>query len=171
MHLVDVFEYAATPDEVFEMMTDAEFIEYKCQAQHATSYSASVEVSANGTVAVANRELPTHGFPDFLTSMVGRTIHVVETVHWATPPRADGSRTGRFTVTLGSAPISITGTVTLEPGGAGTVVTYEADLKAKVPFVGGKIERAAEPTLLSAMRKERETGTWWLSEEEWDEEE
>jgi hypothetical protein len=165
MHIVDVFEYAADPDEVFEMMTDEEFIEAKCQAQHATSYSASVHVSTSGTTAVANRELPTQGFPEFLTSLVGRSIHVVETVQWA-QASANGTRRATLTVTMGTAPIGITGTITLEPGGAGTVVRYEAHLKAKVPFIGGKIERAAKPTLLSAMNKERETAAWWLEGEE-----
>ncbi len=162
MHIVDVFEYAASPDEVFAMMTDEEFIERKCAAQHASNYSASVQFLGDDEArAVATRELPTKGFPDFVRSLVGNSIRVVETVEWA-PARFDGGRTGRLTVTMGSAPIGLTGTITLEAGGLGTIVTYDANLKAKVPFVGGKVEQAAKPTLLTGMRKELETGQAWL---------
>ncbi len=162
MHLVDVFEYAASPEEVYAMMTDVEFLERKCKAQYATSYSASAETNDTGATTVANRELPTRGFPDFVRSMVGQSIHVVETVHWGRPS-AGGVRQARLVVTMGAAPLRLTGTITLEPGGVGTVVTYDADLTARVPFVGGRIEKAAERPILSGMRKERETGQAWLA--------
>ena len=161
MHIVDVFEYPASPDEVFVMMADEEFIQRKCAAQHATSYSASVQFDGDQATAVAKRELPTRGFPDFVRSLVGNSILVVETVQWA-GARRDGGRTARLTVTMGNAPIGVTGTITLEPGGMGTIVTYDANLKARVPFVGGKVEQAAKPTLLTGMRKELETGQAWL---------
>ncbi|MGB8384200.1 MAG: DUF2505 domain-containing protein [Dermatophilaceae bacterium] len=164
MHIVDVFEYPASPDEVFVMMTDEEFIERKCAAQHATNYSAAVELDGDEAIAIAKRELPTRGFPDFLRSLVGNSILVVETVQWS-GARASGARTARLTVTMGSAPIGLTGTITLEPGGLGTIVTYDADLKARVPLVGGKVEQAAKPTLLTGMRKEFETGQAWLDGE------
>jgi uncharacterized protein YndB with AHSA1/START domain len=167
MHIVDEFEYAASPDEVFEMMTDEEFIERKCAAQHATSYSASVRFDGDEATAVAQRELPTGGFPEFVRSLVGRSIQVVETVHWR-PARGDGGRSAQLTVTMGTAPIGLTGTITLQPGGLGTIVTYDAELKARVPFVGSKVEQAAKPTLLTGMRKELETGQAWLAEE-WEE--
>ncbi len=164
MHIVDVFEYAASPDEVFVMMTDEEFIERKCAAQHSTSYSASVQIAGEAATAVATRELPTGGFPDFVRSLVGNSIRVVETVEWS-EARLDGARTARLTVTMGAAPIGLTGRITLEPGGLGTIVTYDANLKARVPFVGGKVENAAKPTLLTGMRKEFETGQAWLDGE------
>ncbi|MGV1008149.1 MAG: DUF2505 domain-containing protein [Dermatophilaceae bacterium] len=162
MHIVDEFEYAATPDEVYDMMTDEEFIERKCAAQHATNYSASVRFNGDQATAVARRELPTGGFPEFVRSLVGTSIQIVETAQWDAA-RWDGGRTARLTVTMGSAPIGLTGTITLQPGGLGTIVTYSAELKARIPFVGGKVEQAAKPTLLTGMRKELETGELWLA--------
>lgn len=163
MHITERYELPAPPDEVFQMLTDEDFVTRKCAAQHAIRHSAQVHRRGDTAKVVAHRELPTGGFPDFAKALVGHTIHVTETVEWSAP-RPDGSRTGRLTVHMGAAPIGVHGTITLAPGGAGSVVTYDGDLKARVPFIGGRVENAAKPTLIAGIRKERETGDVWLTE-------
>ena len=66
------------------------------------------------------------------------------------------------TVELAGAPIDLAGTLSLAPTGRGSVETVDGDLKARVPLLGGQIEKAAAPALESAIRVERETGQAWL---------
>lgn len=163
MHITERYELPAPPDEVFAMLTDEEFVSRKCAAQHAIRHSRQVHTHGDTAKVVAHRELPTGGFPDFAKALVGHTIHVTETVEWSAA-RADGSRTGRLTVQMGAAPIGVHGTITLAAGGAGSVITYDGELKARVPFVGGRVENAAKPTLIAGIRKERDTAAAWLAE-------
>ena len=55
------------------------------------------------------------------------------------------------------------GTVRLGPAGSGTRIDVDGDLKAKIPLLGGKVEKAAEGPILGAIEKEQEVGTAWLA--------
>jgi hypothetical protein len=57
----------------------------------------------------------------------------------------------------------MTGTLRMAPGGSGTRIDVDGDLKAKIPLLGGKVEKAAEQPILSAIDKEQEVGTAWLA--------
>ena len=49
------------------------------------------------------------------------------------------------------------------PGGAGSVETIDADLKASLPLIGGKIEKAAAPPIEEAIDIEAATVKEWLA--------
>ena len=161
MKISATFDYAATPHDVFAMLIDEDFQARKCVATGALSHSVSVSAQGDRTVIVSNRELPTDGFPDFVKSLVGATLAVTETQDWG-PAGPDGTREGRLTVDIAGAPIELSGTLSLAPAAQGSVETVDGDLKARIPLLGSKIERAAAPAIESAMRAERETGQAWL---------
>lgn len=161
MKISATFDYAATPHDVFAMLIDEDFQARKCVATGALSHSVSVRAQGDRTVIVSNRELPTDGFPDFVKSLVGATLAVTETQDWG-PAGPDGARQGRLTVDIAGAPLDLAGTLSLAPAAQGSVETVDGDLKARIPLIGSKIERAAAPAIESAMRAERETGQAWL---------
>ena len=161
MKISATFDYAATPHDVFAMLIDEDFQARKCVATGALSHSVSVSAQGDRTVIVSNRELPTDGFPDFVKSLVGATLAVTETQDWG-PAGLDGARQGRLTVDIAGAPLDLAGTLSLAPAAQGSVETVDGDLKARIPLLGSKIERAAAPAIESAMRAERETGQAWL---------
>ena len=163
MRISESFDYPADVETVFAMMTDEEFHARKCEATHAVSHSESVTVTSTEATVVTVRELPTDGFPDFARSFVGESINVTETIIYGAP-HDDGSRVGDLKISMGTAQIGLVGTVTVAPIDEGTRVTVEGDLKARVPFIGGKVEEAAAPSVLSGIRKERGVGLQWLSE-------
>ena len=43
-------------------------------------------------------------------------------------------------------------------------ITIDGDLKASIPLFGGKVEKAAAPAVVDAIRSEQRTGNAWLSE-------
>ncbi len=146
------------------MVSDPAFQARKCEATHAESHTESVTAVGDATQIRTRRVMPTDDFPDFVRSMVGPKIAVAETYLWSAPA-ADGSRDGTVDVEVGDGkvPVAMTGKVTLRPHGAGgSVITIDGELKAKVPLIGGRIEKAAEPAVLDAISKEREVGLEWL---------
>ena len=161
MKISATFDYSATPQRVFAMLTDAEFQNRKCIATGALSHSVSISTEGDRTIIINHRQMPTDGFPDFVKSMVGATLAVTETQVWG-PPSHDGGREGSIKVDLGSAPLDLVGVLSLAPAGQGSLESVDANLKAKIPLIGGKIEKAAAPAIESAIRVERETGQAWL---------
>lgn len=161
MKIATTIDYAATPQEVFAVLSDAKFQEAKCAATAAIRHSASVKTVGDRTVITTERVLPSDDLPDFARSMVGETLKVTETQDWG-PASDDGSRQGTVEMGVAGAPISLKGTLTLRPDGDGTVETLDAELKAKVPLVGGKIEKAAAPPIEEAIAIEHQTAVEWL---------
>lgn len=157
------FDYAATPQQVFAMLTDTEFQNRKCIATGALSHSVSISTKGDRTLIVNHRDMPTDGFPDFVKSMVGATLAVTETQDWG-PPGHDGGREGSIKVDLGGAPLDLIGVLSLAPSARGSLESVDANLKGRIPLIGGKIEKAAAPAIESAISVERETGQAWLKE-------
>ena len=78
-------------------------------------------------------------------------------------PAADGSRTGTIHIGIGDAPVAMQGGLRMRVDGRGTRIDIDGDLKARVPLVGGRIERAAEPSIRAAIDIEQEVGEKWLA--------
>ena len=165
MKISATIDYAASPHEVFAMLADQDFQTRKCVATGARSHTVAISAQGGRTVIVSSRDLPTDDFPDFVKSMVGATLAITETQDWG-PAGPDGSRQGVLTVDIAGAPIDLAGTLSLVPGGKGSVESVEGDLKARIPLLGGKIEKAAAPAIESAIRVESETGQAWLAGKE-----
>lgn len=162
MKITARIDYAATPHEVFVMLTDDEFQSAKCLATGALDFEVSVDVNGEHTVIVSRRAMPTEDLPDYVRNLVGERLLIVETHTWG-PASGDGSRRGSLKVEVGSAPVGLLGTLSLAPGGRGAVQAVEGDLKARVPLIGGKIEKAAAPAIEKAIVIERQTGEAWLA--------
>jgi len=155
-------DYAATPEAVFAMLANEDFQTRKCTANGAHRHTVSITTQGKRTLIVTTRDLPTDGFPSFVRSMVGDTLAVTETQDWG-PAGTDGNRQGRLTVDIEGAPVDLAGTLSLAPGGQGSVEIVQGDLKARMPLIGGQIEKAAATAIESAIRVESETGKSWLA--------
>lgn len=162
MKLTAQIRYAADPAAVFAMLTDPTFQAEVCQATGALSHSVDVQESDGGATVTTAREMPTDQFPDFVKRLVGDTVQVVRVDRWAAAA-GDGGRAGTVVVEIKGAPVRLSGTLRLTGDGAATVEDVDGDLKASVPLMGGKIEKAVEPPLRAAVAKEGEIGARWLS--------
>jgi hypothetical protein len=154
--------FAADPVATFAVLADKGFQEEVCRATGSVGTDVSIDQSGGGATIRTNRELPTADFPDFLKKFVGDTVHVVRVDTWG-PAAADGARDGTITVEIKGAPVRLSGTITLRPDGAGTVEDVQGELKAGVPLVGGKIEKAVAPSIRGGVAKEEEVGARWLT--------
>ena len=155
--------FPADADTVFAMLTDEQYVTRKATAMGALEHDVSVTALEGGGARIRlERTLPAM-VPDFVRPLVGETIRVVQTEDWG-PVRPDGGRTGRMTATISAAPVSLSGELTLEPNDGSSVHRIEAEVRARVPFVGSKIEKAIGEVILLAARKEEQVGSAWLAE-------
>jgi hypothetical protein len=156
--------YAADPATVFAMLTDKTFQERKLERTGALSWEVRIAEEPGAGVAVtSSRAMPTDQVPDAFRAMIGPRLTIGQTETWAAAG-PDGARTGRLEVAVDGAPIKLTGTLSLTPSGAGTLEVVDGDLNARIPFVGGRVEKAAEPAIRAAIDAEERIGHAWLAE-------
>ena len=163
MRLTTREELGGTVDEVHALLTDRAFQEAKCAAT-TDGGPTSVEITANagGERVRTVRELPSDGLPDIARSFVGEHLTIIEVHDW-TGPAADGSRRSALDIHVKGAPLTIKGTLRLEPSGTGTVKMIDAELKANVPLIGGKLEKAAAGPINTAIDIETGLLREWLA--------
>jgi len=162
MKISETITYAASPETVYAMVTDPAFQERKCLDAGAQQHEAAVSPAGGGARVVTKRDLPANGLPDFAKSVVGPTLSVTETYEWGAPA-ADASRSGTLTVEVAGAPVALRSTIRMAASGGGTQITIQGDLKASIPLFGAKIEKAAAPAVIGAIRSEQRTGNAWLA--------
>lgn len=148
-------EFPADPAAVFTMLTTQGYLEDVAKASGATSH----QCSAAGSSTTSQRDLPS---PETARKFVGSTITVREEVTWG-DAGADGTRVGQVKVTVPGQPFLMNGTVTLRPGGIGSVVDLAADLKVSIPLLGKKLEEASAPAILEGFQVQEVVGRDWLS--------
>lgn len=156
--------YQAPADVVFEMMTDNDYLSRKATAMGALEHDVTVSMlPTGGAVIRLERTMPAM-VPDFVRPLVGQTIDVAQIDEWEAAA-ADGSRRGRLTAHVSRAPVALSGGVFLDPNGKrGCVHRVDVEAKARVPFVGARIEKAIGELILVAARKEEQVGGQWLAE-------
>ena len=146
-------EYPAPPDDVFAQICDQEFQDAKCDATTNVGWETGVSTSGDRTVISTVRVLSTQGLPDVARSFVGESLTIVEVQTWG-PAAADRSRTADLNLHVKGAPMTVKGTIRLSPTATGSVHEIDAELRAGVPLIGGKIEKAAYDPIMFAARAE-----------------
>lgn len=155
--------FPAPADVVFAMLSDEAYVRRKAEAMGALEHDVTVTgLSSGGARIRLVRTLPSV-VPDFVRPFVGETIDVEQTEEWA-GPGPDGSRQGELKARISAAPVTLTGSMSLLPADDGaTIHRVQATVKARVPFIGGRIEHAISEVILLAARKEEEVGASWLA--------
>ena len=157
-------ELAGTVEEVYALFTDVAFQEAKCLAttDDANHFSVDVAGGPAGERVRTERHLRSQGLPDVAKSFVGEHLTIIEVQDWSAPA-GDGSRQSAVDMHVKGAPLTLKGTLRLEPTASGTVKVLDAELKAHVPFIGGRIEKAAAEPINAAIEIETGLLREWLA--------
>jgi hypothetical protein len=152
-----------TVDEVHALLVDRAFQEAKCAATTNDGvYTVDVGGGADGHRVRTQRQLPSDGLPDVARSFVGDHLTIIEALDWS-PLGPDGSRASLVDIHIKGAPLTVKGTVRLEPHGDESLWILDAELKANVPLIGGKLERAAAEPINAAIHIEIALLREWLA--------
>lgn len=157
MRFTASIDYPADPATVAEMLADDAFVADKIRASRASEGSHEVVRDGAGFTVTTRRLMPAELVPEKFRSFVRGGIDVRTVEAWQAPA-ADGSRTATLALEIAGMPVKVTGTMNLAPGGQGTVQTFDGDVKASVPLVGGTIERAAVGAVEKVVDVERRVG-------------
>ncbi len=170
MHLHVTLTLATDAPTAGRLLADPAYVHEKVAASGARDPQVDVVPGEHGAFTVTvRRSLPTDQIPANLRGFVGSHLDVRQVEVWAGPD-ADGSRRGTVAVEIAGAPVRMTGTLALAPGGDGsgdgtatTTVTYDGELKASVPLFGGAVEDAAARAIRSTLAQEEVVSGRWLA--------
>ncbi|MFL6156604.1 MAG: DUF2505 domain-containing protein [Marmoricola sp.] len=148
--------YAAAPAAVLAMLTDPEYWDKVAVATGAISSTATVADDGGATRVVVDQEQAVVGVPSFAKKFVGDSTRAITTQVWS-------GQSASFTVDTPGKPTSINGRAQLTASGDSTVLTYDLDVKASVPLIGGKLEKLVIELTTAGFDKEQSVGAAWLA--------
>lgn len=152
MKLTHSVRYDASVDDVRTMLTDPAFRERAAWSQGATSVDVAV---AGGNVRI-DMVSPNTDVPAFARKIAGETVHAIQAEEWA-------GHSAAFTITTPGVPAGISGTRTLLADDGGCLDSFEGEAKARIPLVGGKLEKLIADRLREGWDTEQGVGVAWLA--------
>ncbi len=150
--------YDAPLADVFEMLSDPAFRRASAEAMGVLSADVSITPTGAGISVRIDQVQPTAGVPGFAKRFVGETTRAVQTEEWSSPTGAT------ISIVTPGKPTSVTGTLALTESGGRTTETLEAEVKVKVPLIGGKLESLMGDLVVAGMNKEQGAGEAWLGD-------
>ncbi len=150
--------YVASPEDVLAMLTDPAYWDKVAAATGALSSTATVTSDGGSTTVVVDQEQAVQGVPSFAKKFVGESTRAITTTAW------DGL-SASYVVDAPGKPTSMTGTTSIAAAGTGSTLTYDLDVKASVPLIGGKLEKLVVELFTAGLEKEQAVGTAWLAGE------
>ena len=139
--------WPVAPQQVVRARCDAGYLEALCRRTGALEH----DVQVDGLSTVVRRVMPTDRIPDFARRFTGERITLVETTLWQPTTDAAGARHGEIRLSVEGAPVSAASTTVVRPDGTGAVEVVSGQVTAKVPLIGGRIEKAVLPALEAAL--------------------
>ncbi len=162
MRLQARHDYDASPDEVFAMLSDEEFL----RAKLADRGDTAIEVRECGPAPDGFR-IVTHrtvalDVPGFARRFLRPTNAVTQTDVWSDPD-GDGARTGTWQVEASGVPVTMTGTMTLAGDRKHGVEDIDGEVRSPLPFVGGRLASFVGQSASGDLVAEHAFGRQWLA--------
>lgn len=148
----------ATPEQVYAMLATPGFREKVCEYQRFPRRSITITPNGSGMQVRVDQHRPATEVPGFARKLVGDEINIVQEETWSSPTSAS------LHVTIPGKPGDMLGTVTLVGDDTGTTEIVDAEVKASIPLIGGKIEGFIAELLVRALKAENKVGREWLAE-------
>lgn len=148
----------ATPEQVYAMLSTAEFREQVCEYQRFPRRTVTITPTGAGMSVKVDQFRPAHEVPSFAKKLVGDEINIVQEESWSSPTH------GRLQVTIPGKPGEMKGTITLAGDATGTTETVSVDVKVSIPLIGGKLEGFIADMLVKALKAETKVGRGWLAD-------
>ena len=132
------FEIEHDVDEVFELLTDSDFLVDRSLELGELEASCEVEQDGEQTVVSMTRKLERE-LPSFLAKMFDPVQVMRLTERWT--PDGEGGWSGEYVFEIEGQPATISATFELYPTDDGCCYSIEHRAKAKIPLIGGRVEK------------------------------
>ena len=152
--------YDAAPAQVYAMLADPEFRRQSCEAMQVISADVQLQPERDGSEGfslVIDQLQNTRDLPAFARTFAGESTQAIQREVW------QDTTTGSLSIESPGKPTSATGTIRLEPSGAGTTEVVELEIKVRVPLIGGRLEKLMAEKVAAGMDVEHSVGVAWLA--------
>lgn len=155
-------EYDASPEQVYAMLTDRDYLQQKVnELGHGPGEVLECEATSDGGWRNVSTRVVEIDVPGFAAKFIQPKNSIKQTDEWG--PERDGVRQGIWKAESRGVPISLSGTMRLEARGTGSVEVIQGTIKANVPLVGGKLEKVAVDGIDSNLHHEYDFNRAWLA--------
>lgn len=132
------YEFDHDVESIFKLLTDPQFIVDRCLALG--ELDADCEVVDKGeTTEIKLARKVRRDFPSFLSRLFDpvQTMQMIE--RWK--PDSEGGWKGKITIDIDGQPVTIGANFELYPTDDGCCYSIEHWAKAKIPLIGGRVEK------------------------------
>lgn len=139
------YEFAHSAEEIFEKITDVQFIADRCIALGSLDADCGSDEKALPNITITRTEEAE--LPALMKKVVGKQQEMKTIEQWS---ETDESYDSRSMTTVAGTPIKIAATQCLYNTEEGSQITVELTVTAKIPLLRSKVE----PMIASKVRKE-----------------
>lgn len=125
-------EYDCPPARLYATLTSSSYLE----AKFAATGFRDVQVVAAGPALVETVRTAQVAVPGFAAKVLGGAQTIRQVERWT---GTDAGAHAEFEAHAKGTPVKITGTVSIEPHPAGSMLRVRGDVQANLPLIGGKV--------------------------------
>ena len=144
------YTFTQSADEVFDCMTDPDFLVERCIALGETSAECEVEDEGSKTTVSMTRVV-TRDLPKVLAKVFEPKQTLVVEENWQT---IGDNRIGKSVFKVEGQPVEVHAKFKLAPEGKGCVYSVEHTAKVKIPLIGGTVEKYIVTQIQDGIGKE-----------------
>lgn len=147
------FTFSKSADDVFDLLCDPDFMVERSMALGELSADAEVDEDDKGKVIITMRREVKRDLPAFLAKVFNpqQVLHLRE--EWQ---QIGSNYIGKGEFTVEGQPVTVKTDFTLKNTDKGSVMTVKYHPKAKIPLIGGKVEKFIESNCAEGALKELE---------------
>lgn len=160
MDMSTTLHWSVPPAAVVAARCDPDYLAVLCRRTGAIEH----DIQVDGLRTTVTRVMPTDRVPDFARRFTGERVTIVERTTWRADADADGSRRAEVDLRIENAPVTATATAVVRPDGSGAVEQVTGVVTAKVPLVGGRIEKAVLPAIEAGMAAQVDAHEEWVAQ-------
>ncbi|HZE67072.1 MAG TPA: DUF2505 domain-containing protein [Sporichthyaceae bacterium] len=155
--------YDAPVPVVYKMLTDPQFQQQRAEWGRPVAAESTVTPGTGDAATIWLSRTLHIDPPSFLKALIGNQITILESQVWGDGDGA-ADRTGSLVVEIKGQPGGVNGTLHLTEKGGVTTVDVNAEVKVRVPLIGGKVESYVAGMLDKLLTKDASLGQTWLAE-------
>ncbi len=131
-------KYNAPLETVYAALTDPKFLKARCLELGELSADCKAKKQGKAHAVTMKREVRRE-LPAFLSKIFNPVQTIVIEEHWSDDD--DGGKQASYKLDVVGQPVEVTADISLTPSGKGCVYEIEHRCKARIPFIGGQIEK------------------------------
>lgn len=145
------FTFASSPEEVFDLFCDPDFLVDRSIALGEVSADAEVDEDDKGKVIVTMRREVKRDLPAFLAKLFNPQQVINLREEWQ---QIGSNFIGKGEFTVEGQPVTVKTEMTLKASPKGTTYSVKFTPKANIPLIGGKVEKFIAGNCEDGTRKE-----------------